>query len=179
MALEKYTNTYTDINTNIFDSDDLVAEFGRVATFLNSWSQSINKIGTVTVVEERITILDTIFNVDPADGLLQSLKIADDVSNLSVIFDERTEEGDTYRVYLSLRFQNKSTTFTVNGPAGQTHLFGVNKISYLPSQVVADGFYTALVIATYGTSGLLVNVFADNDEITAVSSDDILSTVAI
>jgi len=177
MALAPYTSTYTDINTNIMDSDDLVNEFLRIKTFLDEWSASIETIGTVNIHEETVTITETDIGVDPSDGLMQKRLIADNIESVAVAFGERADAA-TYRVYLSLRFQNKSTTFTVNGPSGQTHLFGVNRTEYVPSQEPADGYYTALVIATYGTNGLIVNVFANNTEADEVDSDDILTAVA-
>ena len=177
MAVVPYTSTYTDIDTNIFDSDDLVNEFFRVAEFMNAWSQSIDSIGTVNVFTKNITIVNNIIAVAPLDGLIQSMIIADDVENIVVDFTER-EEGETYRIYLTLRFQSKSTTFTVSGPAGTTHIFGLNAESFSPSQVSADGYFTAMVIATYGTNGMMINVFADNSESASVSGNDIQSVVA-
>ena len=88
-------------------------------------------------------------------------------------------DGDPQRIYLSLRFKSKSTTFTVGGPAGETHIFGVNQETYTPCQTEADGYYSAVVIATYGsTNGMMIQTFADNSEATAVGVDDVLSVEA-
>jgi len=178
MALELYTNTYTDVDTNIMDSDDLVNEFWRVASFLNAWSDSIGSNGVIDVYEEFATVTDDIVNGDPANGIIQKFVITSALDAVSFNFTERAE-GDPYRVYITLRFQNSATTFTVNGPAGETHAFGLNRTTYAPSQSSTEEFSSAMIIATYGkNNGLMINVFADNVEVTTVSGDDALSTVA-
>jgi len=178
MALELYTSTYTDIDYTIFDSDDLVDEFFRVASFINAWAESVSSIGTTIVNEETILIDDTIVNGSPADGAIQKKIIGGSVEHITINFTKRNE-GDTYRIYMTLRFLNKDTTFSVSGPAGETHAFGVNKAVYKPSQVGVDSFYTAVIIATYSdASGVMINVFADNDEAVDVEGDDIQTAVA-
>jgi hypothetical protein len=178
MSLVPYTNTYTDVDTNIMDSDDLVEEFWRVAEFMNTWANSTIGIGVTNTYEFFITEETDIINVSPVNGVLQKIIVGYDVDNFAVNLVER-EEGSTYRVYVTLRFENPDTTFTISGPSGQTHVFGVNRSTLKPSQTQADGYYTAIIIATYGFSnGILVNVFADNEEATAVGADDILTAAA-
>ena len=178
MALELYTNTYADVDYAIFDSDDLVEEFFRVASFINAWAESVSSIGTTIVHEETVLIEDTVVNGSPADGAIQKKIINSDVEHITINFTKRND-GDTYRIYMTLRFLNEDTTFSVSGPAGETHAFGVNKAIYKPSQVGVDGFYTAVIIATYGdANGVMINVFADNDEAVDVEGDDIQTAVA-
>jgi len=177
MALDPYTNTYTDIDSNIFDSDDLVNEFWRVAEYLNNWVDSYQSIGTTITNERNIDLSGHIVNITPASGILQKLTIDADVEEVVLNFKERND-GDPFRIFLSLRFRSKTTVFTVSGPAGQTHAFGINRAEYSPSQVLADGYYTAFVVATYGaTNGLMLTVYADNQEATEVGLDDILTVV--
>jgi len=178
MGLERYTNTYTDVDSNIFDADDLVEEFNRVAEYINAWAASIESIGTVSVYEQYITTESNVVTGSPSNSVVQQVVVNQELESIIVNFTER-QEGDPFRVYMVLRFENKDTTFTVSGPSGQTHAFSVNKGSYRPCQTQTDGFYTAVVIATYGDAhGVFINVFADNDEIVDVENDDIQTVVA-
>lgn len=179
MALEPYTNTYVDIDTNIFDADDLVNEFWRVADYINAWAASIDSIGTVKVYRQIISYEQDIITGSPANGVIQHVNISRHASHVVFSLTGR-EEGDPYRIYMVLRFQNKNTTFSISGPAGQTHSFGVNRTVYSPCQTPnVNGFYTAAIIATYGgANGLFVNVFADNSESVDVEGNDILNAVA-
>ena len=59
-------------------------------------------------------------------------------------------------------------------------MFGANRLEFKPAQINRDGYYTAVVIATYGaTNGLMLKVFADNGEETVVETDDYLTAVAL
>ena len=179
MALDQYTNTYTDVDNNVFDADDLVDEFERIADFINAWSESVGTGGIINTYEANVSIENNLIEGNPANGILQKFIVNDDVETMAVDF-VAVGDGDPFRLYISLRFQNKDTVFTVSGPSGETHVFGVNRYEYSPSQVSADGFYTAMVIATYGkTNGLMIQVFADNSEADAVSANDALTVVAI
>ena len=178
MALVPYTSTYTDIDTNIFDADDLLNEFNRVAEFINTWALSIESIGTVETYDEVVTITKDIVNGYPSNGTLQKLLVASDAEEFTIDFQPRGD-GDPYRILMTIRCQNKDTRFRVSGPAGTTHVFGVNKSLFSPSQVIGSGYYTALVVATYGTTGLFINVFADNTEASTVESNDILTAAQI
>lgn len=179
MPLEPYTNTYVDIDGNIFDSDDLVNEFNRVAQYINTWAASVESIGTTNFYEETILFEQTVIIGSPSFGIIQKMDINEDAESVVINFIER-ETGDPYRIYMTLRFRSPDTTFTVSGPAAETHAFGLNRGSYSPSQQVsASGFYTAVVVATYGdANGVLINVYADNTEATDVETDDLLTAVA-
>jgi hypothetical protein len=179
MALEQYTNTYTDIDSNIFDSDDLVAEFNRVAYYINLWAASVGSGGIINTFEQRITTNLDVVSGSPSNGILQKLIISNEVEEIAINFTSR-EEGDPYRIYISLRFQNKDSVFTVSGPSGETNMFAVNREEFSPSQVSAGGYYTAMLTATYGKdNGVMIGVFADNQEVTTVETDDTLTVVAI
>ena len=178
MALEPYTSTYIDVANSVIDAQDLLAEFDRVAEYLNGWIQSYEGIGTQTV-----TYIDRIIDDDPIIrplGLIQQIIVSADLDRVDFNFAER-EEGNPHRVYNVIRFESKSTVFTVNGPAGETHVFGRNKAVLSPSQVQADGYYCAVAMVSYSQNqGVFIQVFADNDESSdTVGGDDVLTIRAV
>ena len=176
MPLEPYTNTYTDVDGSIADADDILEEYDRIELFIGDWLASIEKIGDTIVNEYEIEI-DGDFDIDPALGLIQKVivDLVVEEFNLNIL-----PKGDTdpHRIYLTLRFRSPSTTYTISAPSG-SHLFGVNRTIYSPSQVIVDGFYASFVMITYGSVGTMVKVFADNTEETAVAGDDILQSVVL
>ncbi|MHC5061706.1 MAG: hypothetical protein ACYTFK_11560 [Planctomycetota bacterium] len=177
MSLEPYTNTYTDTDGNIADSGDILAEFDRVASFIDTWSASYESIG-LTTVEEQVVGSNGNSEIEPSAGIVQVMKVAASVSELNINVKAR-EAGDTYRVYVTLRFGSRSTAFTVSGPSGKTHVFGVNRETYQPSQVIDSGWYNAMLIITYGTDGTHITVFANNSEGDSVSADDVMQEIAV
>lgn len=177
MSLAPYTNTYTDIDGGIADSDDIVAEFDRLEAFINAWAESYQNIGTSFVTTHKIDGSGT-FDLDPAAGFIQSLVIDSGVENININFKARAD-GDPYRIYVTLRFRSKETRYTVSGPSGRTTVFGVNQGEYMPSQVSRDDAFAGAFIATYGTDALSIQVYADNDEITLVETDDLLQGFSV
>lgn len=176
MALTPYTSTYTDVANQIIDSDDLVAEFDRIEERLNVWLASYDQIGTENIVE-LTKVESSRVNIDPV-ATIQVVKIDADVPEVALRWGARSD-GDPYRVYTVIQFESKATRFTVQGPSGLTHVFGRNDSPYLPAQVSASGvgfsYYKAVVIATYADRGsVMLKVFADNTEASAVGSDDVL-----
>jgi len=179
MSLTPYTNTYTDTDGSIADADDIVAEFDRVATFINAWADSYESIGLTEVFKHTVLTDDTdILDIDPALGLVQTAIIDATVTEIDFNILDRAS-SDPYRVYLSLRFASKATTFTVSAPSGVTHVFGVNKSEYTCSQTVNKGYYVASVIVTYATNGLHIQVYADNPEEDAPTLDDALQGASV
>lgn len=175
MALTPYTRVYDATDASFTDEDAVLAEFTRIEEFLAAWRASFESIGAQTVysvIEEEGLATDDV-QIDPANGLIQSLEVGASVSTFDVNFASRAD-GNTYRVYLVLRCRSKDTRFTVSGPGG--HVFGINRSTYSPSQALADGFYSAVVIATYGTNGVFLSVHAHNDEETDFDGDDVLVT---
>jgi hypothetical protein len=177
MSLVPYTNTYTDVDGSIADSDDIVAEFDRVALFINAWIDSYELIGLTDVHVYNVTA-DGSQTVNPAKGLVQAMHIDANVSLANINIKERAST-DPYRLYLTLRFGSKSTQFTVSAPAGKSNVFGINQTPFSPSQVAYRGRYAATVIVTYGTEGTHVQVYADNAEADSVGIDDILQGVGV
>jgi len=175
-ALVPYTNTYTDTDGTIADSDDIVAEFDRVAEFIGAWSDSFETIGVVDVHEYTVPF-DGDTDISPTTGLVQVVKVDASVVTVNLNIKARVA-GDPYRIYLNLRFASKNTVFTVSAPGGQSHIFGLNQSIYSPSQVQIDGWYAGCVIVTYGTDAAHIQVFADNPEGTIVALDDTLQLVA-
>lgn len=176
MALEAYTSTYTDVAESIIDADDLYNEFERIEQYLGAWLASYDQIGinTITYVDRVDEIRPKIYPL----GLVQQIIVSSDMARIDIEFKARTE-GNPYRVYNVFRFESKDTIFTVNGPSGRGHVFGRNTRLHKPSQVLASGYYTAIVIATYAQSGsVFLKVFADNDEASAVGTDDVLTARA-
>jgi len=180
MTLPLYTSEYEDVDAQIFGADNLVNEFARVATFLNPWVDSVAQSTTIRTYSETVEGTDTLVEVDidPTDGSIQRYIVEESVSAVLMNFGRRAV-GDTFRVYAVLRFSSKDSTFKVSGPMGATHLFGVNRTTFQPSQVKKDGYYMASLVATYGTNGLLINVFANNEEASSVSGDDIITAVSV
>jgi hypothetical protein len=174
MSLTPYTSTYTDVTTNIFDSDDLLDEFDRIAEFMAAWIASYESIGIGVIDFNSGENVTNDVNVFPTSMINQRI-IDASVTTVNINFPKRSD-GDPYRIYTVLRFVDKDTTFTVSGPAGSTHIFGVNREVYTPSQVEADGYYAATIMTTYSESGgVIINVFADNTEATAVDGNDVLT----
>jgi hypothetical protein len=177
MTLVPYTNTYTDVDDSIADAVDIIAEFDRVALFINTWSDSYESIG-LTNVNQYLVPGNSNVDVDPALGVVQAMITDAVVEEVNVNIQDRND-GDPYRVYLSMRFGSNTTAFTVSAPAGDSHVFGINRTSFLPSQVANNGWYSAVLIVTYGTTGIHVQVFADNRDTEAVDSDDMLQEVGV
>lgn len=172
-ALEPYTSTYTDVDGSIMDADDLVSEFWRVAYYLELWGGVIDAIGQETSYDLHVEIVTgELAPIYPAKGLIQRLEVDAGVDNFQIVIKEHTV-GAPYRVFIIVRCGSPNTRFTVSGPAQQTHVFGVNRTTYMPSQVITDGWYTATLICTYGAeAGVMVQVHAGNPEETEVTLDD-------
>ena len=177
MSLVPYTNTYSDVDGSIADSIDIVAEFDRVALFIAAWSDSYESIG-LNSVNNILVPGDGDYDVEPTLGLVQLLFV-DAVAELININIKDRIEGDPYRIYLNMRFGSKSTQFTVSAPSGKTHIFGINRTTYSPSQVVNKGRYAASLIVTYGSEGVHVQVYADNSETNAPDLDDLLQEISV
>lgn len=178
MSLVPYTNTYTDTDGSIADADDIINEFDRVATFINTWADAYESIGLTEIVKHAVLSDDDgSLDIDPANGLVQTAIVDAVVTEIDFNILERTSD-DPYRVYLSLRFASKATTFTVSGPTGKAQVFGVNKETYTCSQTVNNGYYSAAVIVTYATGGMHIQVYADNPETEAPGDDDVLQGAA-
>jgi hypothetical protein len=177
-VLEPYTSTYTDVDGSIMDADDLVNEFWRVAYFLDLWGGSIDAIGQTTdytVYVQEVT--GELAEILPQRGLIQRLEVAANVDTFEVAIREHTV-GAPFRVYITVRCLSPDTRFTIRAPSGQSHVFGINRSIYMPSQVIADGFYTASLICTYGSEeGVMIQVHAANPEEDEVTLDDILTAV--
>ena len=178
MTLVPYTNTYTDTDGTIADSDDIVAEFDRLSVFIAAWADSYETIGVTNVQTYEVPFDELSYDIDPSNGFIQSLLIDAVVEDINFNFVAR-EDGDPYRVYVVLRFASKDTRYTVSGPAGSSSVFGVSQAEYLPSQASKDDKYAGTIIATYGTDALHLQVYADNDETDAVGSDDPLQGISI
>jgi hypothetical protein len=178
-GLEPYTSTYNDVDGSTIDASDLVNEFYRVAYYLNLWGGAIGAIGKDTSYETYIEKVEgELAEILPARGLIQRLDVAAGVNEFEVAIREHTD-GAPFRVYTTIRCLNKDTRFMVRAPSGQSHVFGVNRTTYMPSQVIADGAYTAAIICTYGAEeGVMVQVFAANPEEGSVDKNDILQLVA-
>jgi hypothetical protein len=178
--LEPYTSTYSDVDDSIFDADDLVNEFWRVAYFLNLWGGSIDAIGREDHYEEYIEIVEgELAEILPARGLNQRLEVEADVEEFEVNIGPHTV-GAPFRVYIVIRCRSNDTRFTVTGPSGEGHVFGINRSLYMPSQVLGDGFYNASIICTFGaTKGVMIQVHAGNPEETLVDFDDPLTAVPL
>lgn len=176
MSLEPYTNTYTDTDGSIADADDIVNEFDRVEAFINAWSDSYESIGNTSVTEKTIITSDT--DIEPSIGLIQSIRIDPAVETVNFNILQRSD-GDPYRIYIALRFGSLSTRFTVSAPASKSHIFALNQTPYSPSQVVQEGYYPAVMIVTYGTDATHLQVYADNQEDTLITLDDILQGAAV
>jgi len=185
-ALEPYTNTYTDVADSIMDADDLVAEFWRVAYFLALWGEGVEAIGRkdeYTLYIEEIE--GQLAEILPARGLIQRLEVSYDTEQFEVSIQPHTV-GAPFRVYIVIRCANPNTRFTVSAPAGESHVFSVQRTQqefqstaerFMPSQVIADGWYTATVIVTYGSEkGVKVIVHSANPEEEVVDFNDVLST---
>jgi len=177
MSLVPYTNTYTDTDGTIADADDIIAEFDRVSAFINAWADSYDSIGLTSVRNETINE-DGNFDIEPAIGLVQAIRINSNIETVNFNIKAR-EKGDPFRIYMTLRFGSPATRFTVSAPSGSSHIFSVNQADFIPSPTSAGGFFPATVIVTYGTDAVHVQVFAHNDEATAVGVDDILQGVSI
>ena len=177
MSLVPYTNTYTDTDGSIADSGDIVDEFDRVASFINAWVDSYETIGAIIVNEYNVGGDGTV-DVSPSLGFVQVIKTSAGVTEIDINIKARVD-GDPYRIYLNLRFGAKTTTFTVNAPSGQSHVFGLNQSPYSPSQIVNKGWYAASVIVTYGTGATHIQVFANNSETEPPTIDDILQEIAV
>lgn len=177
-VLEPYTSTYTDVDGSIMDADDLVNEFWRVAYFLELWGGAIDAIGQETSYEVYVEEVEgELAEILPARGLIQRLEVAADVEQFEVAIREHTA-GAPYRVFITIRCRSAATTFTIRSPAGQSHIFGVNRRVLKPSQVITDGFYTAQIICTYGSEeGVMIQAFSANTEETEVNADDQLTLV--
>ena len=178
-ALEPYTSTFTDVDGSVMDADDLVNEFWRVAYFLGLWGGSIDAIGKKNNYEAYITKVEgELAEIFPANGLIQRLEVEADVDEFEIAIREHTT-GAPYRIYTIVRCLSKDTRFRVRTLSGQSHIFGVNREIYMPSQVVTDGYYTAHLIATYGSQdGVMIQVHAANPEEAEIDVDDILQLVA-
>ncbi len=177
MRFVPYTNTYADVDGSVADSDDIVAEFDRVSTFIKAWNKAYQLISFSGVNEYNISE-DGDVNILPSLGFMQVVKVDSNVTTVNINANQRGDE-DPYRVYLSLRFGSKNTTFTVSAPAGESHLFGLNQETYNPSQVAKDGWYAAVIIITYGTDAAHVQVFAHNSESSSADIGDILQEISI
>jgi hypothetical protein len=177
--LEPYTSTYTDVDGSIMDADDLVNEFYRVAYYLNLWGGVVDAIGRDEETEVYVEIVEgELAEILPANGYIQRLEVAADVDTFEVAIRDHTE-GAPFRVYIIIRCLNKDTRFTVSAPSGNSHTFGVNRTTYMPSQVIADGFYAASILCTYGSEdGVMVQIHAANPEETEVTENDVLQLVA-
>ena len=177
-VIPPYTSTYTDVDHATFDAADLVAEFWRVAFFIELWSGSIDAIGREDNFEVHIEIVTgELAEILPARGLIQRIEVEADVENFEIAIKEHTT-GAPFRVYITVRCRNKDTRFTISSPAGETHIFGLNRAVYMPSQEIGDGFYTAALLCTYGSEkGLMVQVMAANPEAAEVNYDDVLTAV--
>ena len=66
-AIPPYTSTYTDVDHSTMDATDLVAEFWRVAYFIDLWSGSIDAIGREDNFEVYIEIIRTMAAEQPRD----------------------------------------------------------------------------------------------------------------
>jgi hypothetical protein len=177
-VLEPYTSTYTDVDGSIMDADDLVNEFWRVAYFLELWGGAIDAIGQETSYEVYIeTVEGELAEILPQRGLIQRLEVAADVESFEIVIKEHTA-GAPYRVFITVRCRSANTTFKIRSPAGESHIFGLNRQVLKPSQVITDGFYTAQLICTYGSeNGVMVQAFSSNTEETEVNADDVLTAV--
>lgn len=177
-VLEPYTSTYTDVDGSIMDADDLVNEFWRVAYFLDLWGGSIDAIGRETSYDVYIEEVNgSLAEILPGRGLIQRLDVAAGVETFEIAIREHTA-GAPFRIYITVRCMSPNTRFTIRAPAGQSHVFGVNRSTYMPSQVIADGRYTATLICTYGSEqGIMVQVHAANPEEAEVTLNDILQLV--
>lgn len=175
-ALEPYTSTYTDVDGSTIDADDLVAEFWRVSYFLNLWGGSIDAIGREDHYEEYVYIVEgQLADILPANGLIQRLDVDAGVSEFEIKLNQH-EAGDPYRLFIIVRCRNKETRFTISAPGGETHIFGINRETYMPSQVIGDGYFTASLICTYSQDrGLMIQVMAGNPEEDEIDFDDVLT----
>lgn len=179
MSLTPYTNTYNDTDGTIADSGDIVAEFDRVSTFINAWADSYESIGLTEITKHAVLSDDTdVLDIDPANGLVQTAIIDATVTEIDFNVLNRATD-DPYRVYLSMRFASKATTFTVSAPTGITHIFGVNQVPFTCSQTVNKGYYVSTLIVTYASNGLHIQVYADNAEEDAPTLDDALQGVSV
>lgn len=179
MSLIPYTNTYIDTDGTIADAPDILAEFARVATFINAWADSYDSIGLTEINKYTVLSDDTdTLDINPAYGLIQTAIIDATVTDIDFNILQRAT-GDPYRVYLSMRFASKATTFTVSAPTGVTHVFGVNKSTYTCSQIVNNGYYVSTLIVTYASNGLHIQVYADNPEEDAPTLDDALQGASV
>jgi hypothetical protein len=185
--LPPYTSTYTDVDGSIFDADDLVNEFWRVSEFMTLWAGSIEAIGQVDRYEAYVDVVTgELAEILPSSGLIQRLEVAAGVETFTVRIKPH-EVGAPYRLYISIRCRSEDTRFQVEVPSGQSHIFGVNRTSYvfggtsapfMPSQVLGDGFYSAQLIVTFGSeNGVMVQVMAGNPEESDVDFDDVLTVV--
>jgi hypothetical protein len=179
-VLPPYTNTYADVDHSLMDADDLVNEFWRVAYFLELWSGSIDAIGQEDNFEVFIEIVEgELAEILPARGLIQRIEVEADVESFEIAIKEHTT-GAPFRVYIVVRCRSKATRFTVSAPAGETHLFGLNRSTFMPAQEIGDDFYSAALLCTYGSeNGLMVQVMAANVEATEVDYDDVLTAVPL
>ncbi len=178
MTLIPYTNTYSDTDGTIADSDDIVNEFDRIALFISAWADSYQAIGATVVQVREIPFDESSHDIDPSDGLIQSFLIDAVVEDINFNFVAR-EDGDPYRIYVILRFASKETRYTVSGPAGSSSVFGVSQAEFLPSQVSKSGRYAGTIIATYGSDALHLQVYADNTEDDVVGVDDTLQGITV
>ncbi len=176
--LPPYISTYTDVDHSIFDADDLVAEFWRVAFFINLWSGSIDALGKEDHFEVHIEIVEgELVEILPARGLIQRIQVEANVEDFVIKINEHTT-GAPYRVYIVVRCLSKDTRFSVSSPSGEAHIFGINRTVYMPSQAIGNGFYTAALLCTYGAdNGVMIQVMAGNSEEVAVDLDDVLTAV--
>lgn len=177
-ALEPYTSTYSDVDGSIMDADDLVNEFWRVAYYLDLWGGSIDAIGQETRYDTYVEVVEgELAEILPQRGLIQRLEVGAGVETFTVKINEHAT-GAPYRVYLTIRCANKDTRFSLSVPSGQTHVFGINRTSYMPSQVLGDGWYNATIIITYSqNTGVMVQVNAANPEEEEVTFDDMQQLV--
>lgn len=177
-VIPPYTSTYTDVDHSVMDADDLVNEFWRVSYFINLWGGVIDAIGQENNYDVYVEIIDgELAEIFPARGLIQRIEVAPDVENFEIKINEHTV-GAPFRVFIIVRCGNKDTRFTISAPAGESHIFGINRTQYMPSQTIGDGYYTAALICTYGSeNGVMIQACAGNPEETEVDFNDVLTAV--
>jgi hypothetical protein len=160
------------------DAKDLVDEFWRVAYFIELWAGSIDAIGREDNFEVHIVIVEgELAEILPLRGMIQRIEVEADVESFEIAIKEHVA-GAPFRIYITVRCRSKETRFTISTPSGEAHLFGINRTTYMPSQEIGDGFYTASLLCTYGSEkGLMVQVMAANTEADEVDYDDVLTTV--
>lgn len=178
--LQPYTRTYSDVEGETMDADDLRNEFLRVAEFMELWGAAIEASSesvTATVYVTEVT--GEVAEIIPERGLIQRLEVAGDVDHFDIIFTPHTT-GAPYRTYVSIRCRSADTTFSITGLNQETHLFGVNREVYGVSQTEVDGFFSATLILTMSRgTGVLAQIHARNPEEDQVDYNDILQLRAV